>query len=241
MAAENLKIATADGIADAWFVPATAGAGKPVLLFMDAMGLRPALMEMAERLSQMGYSVLMPDLFYRSQPYGPFDPKTIFEDRDALRQLGKMNRAFANDLFARDLPAYLEALSLRSPGMIGAVGYCMGGRCALMAAGHEPGRIGAAASFHGGELAPDRPDGPQMLAAAMKAQIYIGVAETDAFFEGEEEGRLLTALRSERVIHTLETYPGTQHGFAVPDLAVFHAAAAERHWQRLDELFSACL
>tara|TARA_B100000678_G_scaffold214763_2_gene182093 strand:+ start:4478 stop:5104 length:627 start_codon:yes stop_codon:yes gene_type:complete len=205
---------------------------------MDAMGLRPGLEQMVERIAEEGYTVLAPDVFYRSQPYGPFDPQTIFADKEALRWLGRMNRDFANPLFEEDAPTYLHELDRHSSGgPIRTVGYCMGGRCALMMVGFHPDRVTAAASFHGGELAVEREHSPHLLADRMQARVYIGVAEVDAFFEGPEEARLLGALRAAGVNHMLETYPGTQHGFAVPDLPVFNPEAGERHWSRLFDLF----
>ncbi|MGE4431292.1 MAG: dienelactone hydrolase family protein [Sphingobium sp.] len=239
MSVSHVEIAMPDGTARALLAqPPGGGNGPPVLFFMDAMGLRPALEEMVGRIAAEGYTVLAPDVFYRSQPYGPFDPKTIFSDKEALKALGRMNRAFANALFEQDSRYYIDAARKHAgEGAVRTVGYCMGGRCALMLAGHHPDEVSAAASFHGGELAPDKEDSPHRLADRMKAKIYIGVAETDAFFEGEEEARLAGALRGGRVNHVIETFPGTQHGFAVPDLPVFDQRAADSHWDRLFTLF----
>lgn len=240
VAVTNIDITTPDGTAKALLAQPPAGRGPGVLFFMDAMGLRPALEQMVERIAAQGFTVLAPDVFYRSQPYGPFDPKTVFGDKDALRALGRMNRAFENPLFERDSEYYLRALDDHSNGgpAVSTVGYCMGGRCALMMAGFHPDRVRAAASIHGGELAPEHDNAPHLLADRMKASIYIGVAETDAFFEGPEEARLLGALRSAKVNHMLETFPGTQHGFAVSDLPVFDHPATEAHWARLFDLFA---
>lgn len=239
MTVSTIELTMPDGLARALLGQPADGPGAPVLFFMDAMGLRPALEQMVETIAAAGYTVLAPDVFYRSQPYGPFDPVTIFGDRDALRQLGRLNREFRNDLFERDAGAYLDAVSAHgNGGPVRTVGYCMGGRCALMLAGFHGDRVIAAASFHGGELAVDRPDSPHTLAAATTARVYIGVAETDAFFEAEEEGRLAAALRAGEVNHVIETYPGTQHGFAVPDLPVYDPAAARTHQERLFALFA---
>lgn len=240
MTVSKIELAMPDGTAEALLAQPPAGRGPKVLFFMDAMGLRPGLEDMVTHIAGKGYTVLAPDVFYRSQPYGPFDPATIFNDRDALRSLGRMNRDFANTLFERDVPVYLDAIDQHGSGdTVRTVGYCMGGRCALMMAGHAPQRVSAAASFHGGELAVEHEHSPHLLAPRMKARVYIGVAETDAFFLGAEEARLLSALREAGVVHTLETYPGTQHGFAVPDLAVYDANASDLHWLRLFELFAA--
>jgi carboxymethylenebutenolidase len=53
--------------------------------------------------------------------------------------------------------------------------------------------------------------------------------------------RLQSALAGARIDHQMETYAGTQHGFAVADLPVYDDGAAERHWQRLFDLFRGAL
>ena len=242
MQPQTVRIAMPDGTANALLAhPPQAERGPGVLFFMDAIGLRPALADMVARIAAEGYTVLAPDVFYRSQPYGPFDTRTLFGDKEQLRALGRMNRAFANPLFEADAHHYLAALDgFAIPGPVRTVGYCMGGRCALMLAGFHPDRVVAAASCHGGELAVEHDHSPHHLAGRIKGRIYIGVAETDAFFEAEEEGRLMAALRGGGVNHILETYPGTHHGFAVPDLPVHQPEAAEEHYQRLFWVFASC-
>src|SRR5262249_5448747 len=108
-----------------------------------------------------------------------------------------------------------------------------GGHYALVAAGMFPDRIAAAASFHGGNLATDRPDSPHLLADRMRAALYVGVAGIDPHFLPEEKDRLESALSAAGVAHTIEVYPNVRHGFAVPDLPVYDRDAAERHRERL--------
>src|SRR3954451_12030618 len=70
----ELDIRTSDGTAKAAIFRPQAGPAKAaVILYMAAFGPRPTLDEMAERLAGQGYMVLVPDLFYRNAPYGPFD------------------------------------------------------------------------------------------------------------------------------------------------------------------------
>lgn len=243
MASRDIEIEMPDGKAAAYLFTPAGKPRAPVLFFMDAMGLRNDLRQMGERLASQGYLVLMPDVFYRSQPYGPFNPTAVFSDPEALRPIGKLNRAFKNDLFEKDTAYYLDAVAKEfgSEAPVGCVGYCMGGRCSLMIAGFHPDRVKAAASFHGGELATTRPDSPHLLAPKMRGKIYIGVAQTDEYFLGEEEARLAMTLRESRVDHTIETFAGTQHGFAVTGIPAFHKEGAERHWERLFSLFGETL
>lgn len=119
----------------------------------------------------------------------------------------------------RDTGAMLDFLAMQpevAGTKVGTAGYYMGGSFALTAAGRFPGRVAAAASFHGGHIAGTEPDSPHLLAGSMKAKIYIAGAENDASFDAEEFERLSTALTDANVEHTLVTYPAA-HGFAVPD------------------------
>jgi carboxymethylenebutenolidase len=115
----------------------------------------------------------------------------------------------------------------------------MGGGYALRAAGVFPDRVAAAASFHGGSLATDRPDSPHQLAAQMRARLYVGVAGVDPGFTDEQRQRLDAALGEAGLNYEIEIYEGAQHGFAVHNHRVYDRAASERHWERLLALFQA--
>jgi len=117
----------------------------------------------------------------------------------------------------------------------------MGGGFALSAAGTFPDVVAAAASFHGGSLATDKPDSPHLLADRMRARIYVGVAEIDATFSLEQQQRLESALSAAGVDYTIETYKGAKHGFAVTGHLVYDRDSSERHWQKLLQLFKATL
>jgi carboxymethylenebutenolidase len=138
--------------------------------------------------------------------------------------------------------AFLDAFAREGvPGPIGAVGYCMGGARALNAAAAFPGRIKAAASFHGGNLASDAADSPYHHAGRIKARVYVGSAGVDKSFPPEQSARLAEALREAKVDHIIENYVGMAHGWCVPDHGVYDAAGAERHWKRLVGFFAETL
>ena len=144
---------------------------------------------------------------------------------------------------ATDTEAMLDFLAAQpevADTKVGTTGYCMGGGLALNAAGRFPDRVGAAASFHGGQIATTAPDSPHLLAGSMKATVYVAGAENDASFDAEQFERLSTALTDAGVDHTLVTYPAA-HGFAVPDNPTYDEAAAARHWQALEELYGSTL
>jgi carboxymethylenebutenolidase len=244
MPKKEIEIKTGGGVAKAGlFPPASASSNSAgVILYMDAFGPRPALDGMAERLAAEGYAVLVPDLFYRNAPYGPFDAKTAFSvDKTAL-QLRGMLASTTQAMTQADTGAFLDTLEREGvTGPIGTVGYCMGGARALNAAASYPDRIKAAASFHGGNLAADAPDSPYRRAGEIKARVYVGCAGVDKSFPPEQSARLAEALRAAEVDHIIENYVGMAHGWCVPDHGVYDEAGAERHWKRLIGFFAEAL
>lgn len=242
MAKRDIEISTSDGIAKAGLFTPGQGAGAGVILYMDAFGLRPGLDRMAERLSGHGYTVLVPDLFYRDGDYGPFDARTAFDDEGTKQEIMGLVRGTTQDMTRRDTAAFLDALTengVRGP--VGTVGYCMGGARALHAAAAYPDRVVAAASFHGGNLAGDAPDSPHNHAASIRARVYVGIAGVDRAFPPEQSAKLAEALRRAEVDHIIENYVGMAHGWTVPDHSVFDENGAERHWKRLTTFFEEAL
>ncbi len=239
MAVETIEVKTRDGSAPAHLVRGGAGG---VILYMDAFGVRPALDEMAERLAGHGYTLLVPDLFYRSGAYSPFDAKTAFSNDATKAKLMGMMGATSQAMTIADTAAFIEALSSAGvTGPIGTVGYCMGGGRALHAAATYQDRVIAAASFHGGNLASEADDSPHRAAPNIKARVYVGVAGVDRSFPPEQSARLALALRDAEVDHTIENYVGMAHGWCIPDHGVFDRNGAERHWKRLTTHFSETL
>lgn len=240
----QIDITTADGTAKAELLSPSSGAStdKGVILYMDAFGPREALYWMAQRIADAGYHVLVPDLFYRKAPYGPFNAKTAFAQDDTRAQLMGLMGATTQALTARDSEAFIEALTAQgATGALGTVGYCMGGGRAIAAAAHYPDRIKAAASFHGGNLASEAEDSPHRLADRLKARVYVGVAGVDNSFPPAQSARLAEALRVGGVDHTIENYVGMEHGWTVPDQGIYDKAGSERHFKRLLTLFEEAL
>ena len=121
-------------------------------------------------------------------------------------------------------------------GKVGVFGYCIGGNCALRAAEVLPERVGAVASFHGGDLATAAPNSPHLAVSRLKAEVYIGAPSEDPSFDASAKQMLAAALTTAKVRHTIETYAGTQHGFAVIDHPAYDEAASERHYGALAQI-----
>lgn len=241
----DLRIRTPDGEADAWaYRPEGPGPFPAVVFLIDALGVRPAMHQMAERLSKLGYFVLLPNLLYRAGAFKPFDPKTVFSDPPERARLMELVKGLDAASALRDLAAYFDALGAQ-PGAraekIGCVGYCMGGRLGFTAASAMPDRVGAVCSIHGGGLVTDAPDSPHLGASKIRAPLYFGVADEDTGCTPAQQGTLASALAAAKVHYQLELNPGARHGYAVPDVPVFHPEAAERHWARVAALFGEAL
>lgn len=244
MSRRAIEIATAHSKATAsLFSPSASPAGrdgKPagIILYMDAFGLRAAMDEMAARMSALGYHVLVPDLFYRKAPYGPFDARTAFSNEATAAELRGIMAATTQGMTARDTGAFIETLTQAgATGPIGAVGYCFGGGRAITAAATYPDRVAGAMSFHGGNLASAAPDSPHLKASAIKGRVYVGSAGVDGSFPPEQSARFENAMREAEIDFTMENYVGMRHGWCVPDHGVFDPAGAERHWSRLATFF----
>ncbi|MCT9075694.1 dienelactone hydrolase family protein [Streptomyces fulvoviolaceus] len=238
-----VDIPTEDGISDAYLARPGDGLPRPgVLLYQDAYGLRPHLKSMADRLAGAGYTVLVPNVFYR-HGRAPVFELPDFIDTAARPQLwdaiGPVLQSLTPELATRDAPAYLRALSDRpetADGPVAVTGYCMGARLALFTAGAYPDRVAAAAGFHGGRLATDAPDSPHLAAEHITAELYFGHADDDPSLPTEQIDRFDAALTAAGVRHRCEVYGGAHHGFTQADTSEYDRVADERHWAALLDL-----
>jgi carboxymethylenebutenolidase len=235
----TISIPMEHGVTEAYVArPSGARSVPPVLFFQDGLGLRPALFEMANRLASHGYHVLLPNMFWRSGPFEPFDASTVFAGPGPeMDRLMKIVLAVTSENAMRDVAAFLDHLGAQPDvtdrgRRVACVGYCMGGGLSVCAACSFPDRVVAAASIHGGRFL-TAPESPEIIAKQLRARVYIGVAEIDRTHTPEVTRQLAAALAEAGVPHQIELYPEVTHGFAVPDLPPYNAEAAERHWERV--------
>ncbi|WP_328498607.1 dienelactone hydrolase family protein [Streptomyces sp. NBC_00414] len=241
----TVHVATADGTADAYLAHPDDGLPHPpVLLYMDAFGLRPHLETMADRLAGAGYTVLVPNVFYRFGP-APVVPLPEFVDPadrpEILRSIGVAARTLTPEGAMRDAAAYLDRLAespLTTGGPAGVTGYCMGAGLALRTAGTHPDRVAAAAGFHGAHLATEAPDSPHLVADRITAELYFGHADQDSTNPADQIERLEKTLTEAGVRNRSEVYAGAHHGFTQADTAMYSAGASDRHWTALLDLLA---
>ncbi|MBA2956323.1 dienelactone hydrolase family protein [Nocardioides sp. MAH-18] len=241
----TVDVETADGTAEAYL---TGEPGDPgVLLYMDAIGLRPQIQEMADRIAAWGYVVLAPHVFYREGRAADFVPTTDLRrpaERERFFAGGVMDRVhrLTPELAERDAAAWVAALQQHAgAGPIGVTGYCMGARLAVRTAGWHPGTVVAVGGFHGGGLVTDAPDSPHRSIAASTADYAFGHADQDPGMPIEAVAALEETLQQAGRPHVNEIYAGAAHGFTMADTSVYDESATERHFDELRTLLDRTL
>ncbi len=241
VAGRAVSIATADGTADAFFVAPTKGRHPAVLVWPDIMGLRPAFEQMARRLAESGYAVLVVNQFYRSVKAPFLAPGESFDQPAVRDRITPWRAALTPAATSADGRAFVEWLDRqkevdpRRP--IGSSGYCMGGPMTIRTAAARPDRVRAVASFHGGGLVGDAPDGPDKLVARTKAGALIAVAQNDDARRPQDKDVLRAAYVAAKLPAEIEVYPA-DHGWCPPDSRAYDRAQAERAWSRQLALFA---
>jgi len=248
----EVEIKTPDGTCDAAFIHPKSGSYPGVLVWPDAFGLRPSMRGIGRRIAAEGYSVLVPNPFYRVSK-APFTDASNFnfqnaDDMAKLRPLMASVNASGNA--EKDAMAYVGFLDaqkeVNKSKRIGTQGYCMGGALVVRTAAVLPDRVGAGASFHGGGLVTDKPDSPHLLAPKIKARMYFGIASSDDQRQPDAKDKLKEAFAAAKVSAEIEVYPA-QHGWCVPDMPVrdgapiYNKTEAERAWGKLVALYKAAL
>ena len=241
MIEEEIEILTCDGTAGGVLYFEKAERRPGAIFLTDIGGIRPSQREMARRLAQAGYTVLMPNIFYRTGKPPMFDfPFQMGDDRTTNR-LAELSGPLTPEAMESDAEVYVDYLGAQrsvSEGKIGAVGLCFSGAFALRTAAVRPDRVAAAASFHGGRLFTDAPDSPHRALPRVKACLYFGHAVEDRSMPAKAIETLNDALESWGGEYESEVYEGAHHGWTVPDSPVYNQAQAERAFAKLTHLLA---
>src|SRR6516164_409905 len=249
----NVQVTTPDGVCDAAFIHPSSGSHPGVLIWADAFGLRPSMRDIGKRIAAEGYSVLVPNPFYRVAKAPVIQDTASFSfqnpaDMAKLQPLmASINAAGAAEKDAVAFVAFLDAqAAVNKAKKLGTQGYCMGGPLVVRTAAAVPDRIGAGASFHGGGLVNDTPRSPHLLAPKIKARMYFGIAANDDTRQPDAKDKLKAAFAAAHVPAEIEVY-GSLHGWCVSDMPlqngkpIYDMADAERAWGKLVSLYKGAL
>ena len=237
----DVSITTPDGTADCFFVHPATGTAPGVLMWPDIFGRRPAFHQMAKRLAESGYSVLVVNPFYRVKKAPTADAGSA----TPIPQLMPLAQGLNETTHMTDAKAFIGWLdgqsSVAKSRKIGTQGYCMGGPIAFRTAAAVPDRVGAVASFHGGGLVTDAANSPLLQAAKTKAQFLIAIATNDDTRSPNEKTVLKDTFAKANLPAEIEVYTGAAHGWCPPDSGVYNEPQAEKAWTRLLALYGKAL
>jgi carboxymethylenebutenolidase len=247
----DVDIKTPDGTCDAAFIHPKTGSHPGVLIWTDAFGLRPSMRALGRRVAAEGYSVLVPNPFYRLAK-NPFTDASTFDFATGMAKIQPlMASVSAPGAAEKDAVAYVAFLDaqkeVNKSKKIGTQGYCMGGPLVVRTAATIPNRIGAGGSFHGGGLVNDTPDSPHLLAPKIKARMYFGIAANDDMKQPDAKDKLKQSFAAAKVPAEIEVYTASQHGWCVSDMPkqngvpIYNQADADKAFGKLVALYKAGL
>jgi carboxymethylenebutenolidase len=248
----NVDIKTPDGTCDAAFIHPASGAHPAVIIWPDAFGLRPSMRDMAKRLAMAGYTVLVPNPFYRVAKSPVWEDASKVNFQEVRPKLGPlMGSIQADGAVEKDAPAFISWLDTQKQvdrnKKIGTQGYCMGGGLVMRTAAAVPNRVGAGASFHGGGLVTTNANSLHLLAPKISARMYFGIATNDDMQQPDAKVKLKEAFDAAKNPADIEVYSMAQHGWCVPDMPagangpIYKKDDAEKAWAKLTALYKSAL
>ena len=204
--------------------------------------------DMAKRLAANGYTVLVPNPYYRTTKAPGLPMKLDFGSADDRAKIAKVREPMTDAGVMSDAAAYVKFLDAQAmvnkKAKMGVFGYCMGGPMTMQAAAASPQRVGAGASFHGGGLVTDKPDSPHLKVPQMKAQFYFAIAANDDQRQPDAKIKLAQAYKAANLTEKQEVYAGCMHGWCVKDMPngpdgkpLYNEAGAEKAWGELLVLY----
>jgi carboxymethylenebutenolidase len=212
-----------------------------IIFYMDAPGIREELRNMTRRIARGGYFAILPDMYYRLG-HLRFDFPRRNDDMTAviLTAMRSLTTAMVMDDTAGFL-SFLDAQDKCSPGPVGCVGYCMSGQHITNAAAFFPHRIKAAASLYGVGIITDKDDSPHLRLNRVTGELYYAFAERDQHVPTNIPGDLDKILSKTAIRYEIQTFAGTEHGFAFPERLVYSTLAAEETWDKMFAMWARCL
>lgn len=204
-----------------------APAKAAIIVIQEIFGVNRGVRNRCDRWASLGYLAIAPDLFWRLEPGVELDPDVPEQFSQAL---GLMNR-FDQEQGVRDIEAAIRFARQESGGgKVGAVGYCLGGRLAFMAAARTD--VNASVGYYGVGL-----EGLLGEKHAIAHPLMLHIAGKDHFVTPDKQ-QLIHAGLDDHPKVTLHDYPEVDHGFASDEGKRRDVAAASLADSRTEAFFA---
>jgi carboxymethylenebutenolidase len=227
----EVMITTPDGQMPAYLYTPTEPNRKPaVLLLMEAFGLTQHIRDVALRIANEGYVVLVPDLYYRELPDNKFGYDEVEQARSMMFRLD-FGQPMTEDL--RAAIAHLKSQPNVDSNKVGVTGFCLGGSLTFLCACLFSDEIAAAAPFYSVVL-----DEWLDTVANITVPIYLFFGGVDPFIPLERVQQIESRLKELERDYQLKVYPDADHGFFCHERSSYNPSAAEDAWGELIEFFT---
>lgn len=205
------------------------GEGKAgIVMLKEIFGVNAAMQDKARRFAGLGFTILVPDLFWRLQPRVELG----YTDEDRKKGFDLFNR-FDFKTGIADIAAAARWLE-RKHASVGVIGFCLGGKLAVAATAAYP--FKAVASLYGVKLEADK----ERL-RAIEAPLQIHVGDKDAHVPMEAVAQIRETVKDKPNAEVL-VYAGAGHGFFnAARREVYSPEAAALAQKRVAEMFGRAL
>jgi carboxymethylenebutenolidase len=231
MPGQDITISGRDGDFSAYLAAPASGQGPGIVVIQEIFGVNAVMRAIADDLAAQGYFALAPDLFWRLEPGVQLTDRS---DAEWQRAFGLMQR-FDIDKGVEDIQSAIDHLRVTpgASGKVGAVGYCLGGQLAYLAATRSD--CDASVGYYGVMLQDRLTE-----AANITAPLMLHIAGDDEFTPPPARDKVIAGLKDNPHV-TLYVYPGMDHAFARVGGAHYHQAAADLANTRTRDFFRAHL
>jgi carboxymethylenebutenolidase len=235
---ETVDLATDDGGTMRAYVARPAGQGPfpGVVVGAEIYGITGHVRGVCERLADMGYVGLAPDVHHRTAPW-----VELAEDEPGLARGFELLHQLTREDALRDVRAAIDYLRITGSDRIGMVGLSVGGHLAYLAASEFD--LAAAVIVYGGwipttDIPLSQPQPTLTRTPGITGRLLVLVGEHDQVISPEQRRQIADALEAADVRHDVVEYAGVGHGFLNDRRDTFDAAAADDAWARIRALFA---
>lgn len=216
---EYVDIPSADGQSfRAYVARPERGSGPGLVLLQEAFGVTDFMRAMADRYADEGYVVAVPDLYWRSEPGVELTDSDFDRAMELYQQLDidtAIEDIAATIAVVRAMPAHA--------GGVGAVGYCLGGRLAVLTAARTD--VACAVAYYGVSVAEHL---DELANVTIPLAFHYGTEDSHC---GPEVAQVHAVVNAQENM-TAWMYQGADHAFANRFRSFYDHAAAELAYTR---------